>query len=188
LSSKSSNPFWHDGRAIQCNLAGGMCRSFSLNPSGDFMGLISFLFGDGYRPRTQRDQWRPSVIGKTLISPINDYGTCFPCEGSGTRTLQCGACDGSGTHTGECRGCQGTGRFELPAKPCFTCEGLDSSSENPASNAGGTGDFKPAISQSCKKCDGTGKFSAVCRKCSGSGCFPVTCKRCGGSGWHKFKR
>ena len=161
---------------------------FFLNQSGECLGLMSFLFGDGYRPRAQRDQWRPKVIGKNLISPINDYGTCFPCEGSGTRTLPCGACDGSGTHKGQCRGCQGTGRYELPAKPCFTCEGTGLKFGKSCLRCGGTGNFKPAISQTCKKCDGTGNFSAVCRKCSGGGSFSVTCKKCGGSGWHKFKR
>jgi DnaJ-class molecular chaperone len=87
------------------------------------MGLFKFLFGQDTRSRAQRDQYRPSVIGKNLISPINDYGTCLSCEGSGSRTLDCRACSGSGTHTGQCRGCQGSGRFERPAQKCFTCDG-----------------------------------------------------------------
>jgi len=63
------------------------------------VSLLGFFFGDSYRDRAQRDQWRPSTIGKNLISPINDYGHCFPCEGTGSRTLECKVCDGTGNHT-----------------------------------------------------------------------------------------
>lgn len=55
------------------------------------MGLFKFLFGQDHRSRAQRDQYRPSVMWKNLISPINDYGTCFGYEGTGHRTLDCRA-------------------------------------------------------------------------------------------------
>lgn len=151
------------------------------------MGIFQFFFGGGHRPKTQRDQWRPSVFGKNLISPVNQYGTCFSCGGSGSRTLQCGACNGTGTHTGECRGCHGSGRFELPAKPCFTCEGTGQKFGKPCRRCDGSGNFKPAISKLCTRCNGTGRFSDSCKKCDCRGSFTVTCKKCGGSGWHKFK-
>jgi DnaJ-class molecular chaperone len=67
------------------------------------MGLIKFLFGQDNTSKAQRDQYRPSTVGKNLISPINDFGTCFRCEGTGSRTLDCRVCDGTGTYTGEYR-------------------------------------------------------------------------------------
>ena len=152
------------------------------------MGMFNFLFGESHRAKAQRDQWRPSVVGKNLISPINDYGTCFSCEGKGTKNLECRACQGTGTHTGECRGCRGTGRFELPSQACFPCEGTGQKFGSICNKCRGTGNFKPAVSQACRKCNGAGHFSATCRKCSGSGSFTATCKKCDGSGWHKFKR
>lgn len=152
------------------------------------MGLFDFFFGGSHRAKAQRDQWRPSVAGKNLISPINDYGTCFSCGGTGSKTLECGACSNTGTYTGQCRGCRGTGRFELLAKPCYTCDGTGQKFGNPCRRCLGTGNFKPAVSQTCTKCNGTGGFSAACRKCSGRGSFTVTCRKCDGSGWHKFKR
>ena len=57
------------------------------------LGVFKFLFGQDNRSKAQRDQYRPSTLGKNLISPINDYGTCFPCEGTGSRTLECRPCD-----------------------------------------------------------------------------------------------
>jgi hypothetical protein len=151
------------------------------------MGLFGFLFGNSHRDRAQRDQWRPSVVGKNLISPINDYGTCFSCEGSGSRILECRACTGSGSHAGQCRGCQGSGRFERRAQHCFTCRGTGKKFNSRCGRCDGTGEFKPAISRDCRTCSGTGKFSATCNKCDGAGRFTVTCRKCDGSGWHKFK-
>ena len=128
------------------------------------MGLYGFLFGDSNRDRAQRDQWRPSVVGKNLISPINSYGTCFSCEGSGSRTLECRVCNGSGKYTGQCHGCQGSGRFERPAQMCFACDGTGQKLGVPCRRCNGTGEFTAAVSQPCSKCDGTGHFSSNCRK------------------------
>jgi DnaJ-class molecular chaperone len=152
------------------------------------MGIFKFFFGDDNRSRAQRDQWRPSVVGKNLISPINDYGTCFSCDGTGSRTLECRACDGTGTHSAVCRGCGGTGRFERSAQQCFTCQGSGQKFGSPCRKCGGTGQFKPAISEPCRKCGGGGRLSSTCRKCNGAGRFTVTCRKCGGTGWHKFKK
>ncbi len=152
------------------------------------MGLFGFFFGDSNKDRRDRDSWRPSVIAKNAISPINEYGTCFGCNGSGTRTLECRPCGGTGSHNGECRGCRGTGRFERPAQPCFTCEGTGQKFGQPCRRCNGSGNFKPAISDACRKCSGSGRFSATCNKCNGARQFTVTCRKCDGSGWHKRRR
>ena len=52
------------------------------------MGVFKFLFGQDTTSRAQRDQYRPSTISKNLISPINDYGTCFACDGDRQLTCQ----------------------------------------------------------------------------------------------------
>ena len=152
------------------------------------MGVFNFFFGKSDSAKAQRDQWRPSVVAKNVISPINDYGTCFACEGTGQRTLECKVCVGSGQHQGVCDGCGGSGRFERPAKLCFTCQGTGMKAEAKCRSCEGTGNFKPAIADVCRRCSGSGRFSATCRKCGGAGKFTVTCQKCGGSGWHKFKR
>jgi DnaJ-class molecular chaperone len=95
------------------------------------VGWFKFLFGTDNRARAQRDQYSPSVIGKNLISPINDYGTCLACEGRGNRNLDCRVCSASGTRTGPCKGCQGSGRFERPAQKCFTCDGTGKKFNSP---------------------------------------------------------
>jgi DnaJ-class molecular chaperone len=78
------------------------------------LGLLEFLFGTSIKVRAQRDQYWSSVIGKNLISPINDHGTCFTCDGTGQRTLACRACGGSGMHEGNCQHCQASGQIEKP--------------------------------------------------------------------------
>lgn len=152
------------------------------------MGLWNIVFGNDHSARAERDQYRPSVIGKNLISPINSYGTCFGCEGAGTRTLTCNGCGGSGSRSVECRGCAGSGRFERPAKPCFRCNGTGSHQEKPCPKCNGSGVFQAAINAPCNRCSGTGQLTSSCRRCSGAGTFTVTCKRCEGSGWHKSRR
>ena len=152
------------------------------------MGMFEFIFGKGDRAKAKRDQWRPSVIGKNLISPVNDYGTCFSCNGAGSINLECRNCHGTGTHSAQCRGCQGTGQFQLLAKFCFACKGIGQNFGKTCQRCGGTGIYKQAVSQDCKKCDGVGKHSITCKKCHETGKFKVTCKKCGGSGWHKFKK
>lgn len=150
------------------------------------MGMFNFLFGDDYRAKAQRDQYRPSTIGKNFISPINDYGHCFKCDGTGQRTLTCKICSGSGMHTGQCRGCSGTGTFSRPAKECFVCNGTGKKYEKECRKCIGTGEHLPAISQVCNRCDGFGTFKSECRRCNGAGDFNVQCKKCDGSGWHRF--
>ncbi len=152
------------------------------------MGLFGFLFGDSNKDRKDRDSWRPSVIAKNAISPINEYGTCFGCDGTGNRTIDCQRCGGTGEHSGECQGCAGSGRFERPVQSCFTCEGTGQKFGKPCRRCSGSGIFKPAISEACRRCSGSGRYSAVCKKCSGAKQFVVPCRKCGGSGWHKQKR
>lgn len=150
------------------------------------VGLFTTLFGSGYRHRARRDQWMPGTVLKNLISPVNAYGTCFSCRGSGARTLDCRACDGTGKFSGDCRTCAGTGSFSHPAKPCFTCDGTGSVQGVSCRRCAGTGVFKPAQTTPCRKCGGTGHFSATCNRCDGSGEFEVSCHKCAGSGWHRF--
>jgi DnaJ-class molecular chaperone len=153
---------------------------------GMALGLLKFLFGQDNRSKAQRDQWRPSVVGKNLISPINSYGTCFGCQGTGRRTLDCRACSSTGWHSGSCRACDGSGRHERPAKECFGCDGSGSKRGKPCHRCNGSGVFQAAVSETCRKCNGSGRYQMTCRKCSGAGRFTVRCKKCGGSGWHKF--
>lgn len=148
--------------------------------------MFDFLFGNNHRARAQRDQWRPTVIGKNLISPINDYGTCFSCQGGGSRSLNCNACSNSGTHSRQCPRCCGAGEIKFDAKPCFACSGSGQKWGNSCRRCEGSGTFKPAALVPCKKCCGAGQLSDQCRRCSGLGCITVSCRKCGGSGWHKF--
>jgi DnaJ-class molecular chaperone len=150
------------------------------------MSLFGLLFGTSYSNRARRDQYRPSTSIKNFISPINSYGTCFSCDGSGKKTFECKPCDGTGEFSGDCRLCDGTGTYDLPAKPCFTCQSTGLVRGSKCFRCGGTGQHKPALSLPCRKCCGTGSFTSTCNRCSGSGDFCVTCKKCGGSGWHRF--
>lgn len=150
------------------------------------MGLLRILFGTSTKARAVRDQYRPRVVGKNLISPINRYGTCFACSGSGTFSGDCRACSGSGSHGGTCRGCQGSGLKEFQAKPCFACQSQGRVFGKVCQRCHGSGEFKPAAVVVCRKCSGSGRYSSTCRKCNGSGHFSATCKKCGGSGFHQF--
>jgi DnaJ-class molecular chaperone len=150
------------------------------------MGLFGFLFGDDYGNRARRDQYRLNTVGKNLISPINSYGTCFGCEGSGRKTLDCKICNGTGTYSGACKRCAGAGTLSLAAKPCFGCQGTGRIQNHKCNRCKGTGQHKPAIIVTCNKCSGKGRISGTCHKCSGRGQFTVTCRKCGGSGWHRF--
>jgi len=150
------------------------------------MGLLKKLFGSSYSSRAWRDQRHVGTTVKNLISPINDYGTCFKCEGTGTITLECKVCQGKGEYEGQCNYCNGTGTIQLEAKQCFACAGSGKHNGQTCLRCSGTGNFKPAVSRPCHKCQGSGRFSASCRKCEGKGSFSVTCRKCNGSGWHKF--
>lgn len=150
------------------------------------MGLLGFFFGKDHHSRAQRDQWRPSVVGKNLLSPVHDCGTCFACEGAGKRTLTCRACQGTGQYVGDCRHCRGTGACQRPAQICFTCSGQKTVRGQPCRRCRGTGEFRPATSVVCARCQGTGRFQAACRQCSGKGIFTVTCRKCAATGWHRF--
>jgi hypothetical protein len=60
------------------------------------MGIFNTLFGDGYSDRARRDQWKPRVIGKNCISPVNSYGTCFTCKGTGSKPFPVAVVAGGG--------------------------------------------------------------------------------------------
>jgi DnaJ-class molecular chaperone len=139
-----------------------------------------------YKDRARRDQGGFFTLFKNARSPINDYGTCFKCEGSGNVTLTCKVCSGSGTYNGSCRKCDGTGTFLIPERGCLTCEGGGSVRGRPCLKCSGTGVFRAAREVPCAKCEGRGRFSVPCGKCGGAGTFKVSCRKCSGSGWHKF--
>lgn len=149
------------------------------------MGLFSLLFGTSHKARAQRDQWKPRVAGKNLISPINSYGTCFSCNGSGRRVLDCRPCDGRGSF--KCRRCSGNGVMHIPTKRCLACHGNGRSGSGSACRrCAGTGVFEPARTKSCSCASAEGKQKLRCRKCHGSGNFTVSCRKCEGTGWHRF--
>ena len=150
------------------------------------MGILKRLFGDGDSDRAWRDQWKPGTIGKNLISPVNHYGTCFSCEGSGIRSLCCHACGGTGKYSGACRGCNGTGQHHFAAQSCYACRGAGTILGTQCLKCNGTGIYRPASTVACKKCSGTGKFEATCRKCQGNASWSEVCRKCNGTGWHKF--
>lgn len=150
------------------------------------MGMWSFIIGQDYHLRAQRDQWRPMTIGKNLISPVNDYGTCFCCDGEGMRTLKCRVCGGSGSHKYYCRVCQGSGEFVRSALTCFGCQGAGIRRGKACQRCNGTGEFKTPLREACRRCSGSGRFAVVCSRCDGKGSFTLTCRKCSGSGWHRF--
>lgn len=150
------------------------------------MGIIRKLFGGRYSERAWRDQWRPSTVGKNLVSPINDYGHCFSCEGAGERLLECRGCRGTGVYSGDCRKCNGTGVFVLEARECWCCRGSGAVNGTPCRKCMGDGLFKPQKQFECLGCGGTGLYTAGCRRCGGDGSIKVTCRKCEGTGWHKF--
>ena len=155
------------------------------------MGLLSSillyaLFSGGHSQRARRDQRTVRTSFKNLVSPINQYGTCFGCDGSGTRTFDCRVCAGAGLYTGTCRTCGGSGLFTHAAKPCFKCSGTGQFHGMHCLNCGGTGEYRSERTTQCLKCDGSGKFERTCRRCDGHGTVDLTCHKCGGSGWHKF--
>lgn len=149
------------------------------------LGLFNFLFGTSYSSRAKRDQRGLGTTFKNLISPINNYGTCFSCNGSGAKTLDCSLCDGTGTHHGACNRCNGTGTFKFPARSCPTCTGTGLFGIYRCRRCAGVG-LQPPSSAVCNKCHGSGAYSAMCKKCEGAGEFKVSCRKCGGSGWHRF--
>lgn len=150
------------------------------------MGWVQFLFGGRNRDRNQRDQWTPEVVAKNLISPLNRYGTCFPCSGTGSTKLLCHACMGTGQHPGSCYRCRGKGRFERAAKVCFRCQGTGFCLGRECSKCVGTGKFQAASTEICQGCEGTGRHSSTCRRCEGLGNFTKSCKKCEGSGWFQL--
>jgi DnaJ-class molecular chaperone len=149
------------------------------------MNLLRFFFSNDHAPRAARDQWRPSVVGKNIISPINDYGTCFSCEGSGQRIFDCRACDGKGAFN--CRFCPGDGHCQVPAKSCYGCHGTGCIASGKACvRCAGSGIFEQARVVICRCTTNEGKKKLTCRKCDGSGSYTVSCRKCAGSGWHRF--
>ncbi len=151
-------------------------------------GFFGFLFGKGNHDRARRDVYRPSVVAKNAISPINHYGTCFACEGVGRKTRTCGPCRGTGRHVRTCRACRGGGQFERPAQACHTCERTGRIRGEACRRCGGTGLHRPAVSEPCRSCNGEGGLAETCRTCSGVGHFSETCRKCEGTGWHKTRR
>jgi len=91
---------------------------------------LAFLFGSSYKNRARRDRYNPNTALKNLISPVNNYGTCFKCDGTGYKII--------------------------PAKKCFTCNGTGIYHVHTCRKCSGTGEFKAEKRLTCNKCDGNG--------------------------------
>lgn len=141
-----------------------------------------------FEARVERDQDKFWTRAKNKVSPINSYGTCFKCEGSGSITLDCKICKGSGTFKGACKKCSGSGEFTIPARTCLTCDGSGDFHGRVCRKCNGSGVFRAERTVTCNQCDGRGSFSSECNKCGGAGTFRVSCKKCGGSGWYRFPK
>jgi DnaJ-class molecular chaperone len=139
-----------------------------------------------FKARSRDDQDKFFTRTKNKFSPLNTYGTCFKCEGSGKVTLTCKICSGSGTFSGSCRKCEGSGTFTIPERSCLSCQGHGLVHGRTCLKCAGSGVFLPARDVQCEKCDGRGNFFSSCKKCDAAGTFTVTCKKCDGSGWHNF--
>ena len=154
------------------------------------LGLIAagtLLGRSNYRNRARRDQRKFGTKFKNAYSPINDYGTCFTCDGSGLVKLNCWRCNGTGTYEGRCSPCDGSGNFELQREgPCYQCNQTGKFRGNQCQKCTGTGVYRWSKTVVCNKCEGTGDFSASCKRCS-CGTIERSCNKCGGTGWHRFR-
>lgn len=116
------------------------------------------------------------------------FGKCFSCRGYGTYVVQCSACDGAGRREGICKRCEGRKTIEFSALPCRTCDGSGKFDGKPCRRCGATGIFKPAKTETCRNCNGVGRFNTECWKCKGDKKLELECKRCAGSGWWSRSR
>lgn len=83
-------------------------------------------------------------------------GDCYGCNGSGQKSLSCRCCDGIGL-------------VDLPAKPCFRCEGHGTVGVNACRRCDGSGVFQAERTVTCRRCEGAGEITVECRRCTGSG-------------------
>lgn len=169
------------------------------------MGFGSFLFSalcvvsDTVRPshqnrrRAQKDSYNRTY---SFFSGSPNKGTCFSCNGTGSKTVDCRGCSGTGLFSRACNGCNGTGLFTSQAKPCFACNGtgkfhphrLLKGVEAPmCRKCSGTGIFKATTHSVCTRCHGSGNQSKSCNRCNGTGRVKLECKKCSGKGEIDFK-
>jgi hypothetical protein len=134
---------------------------------------------DGAGAEVGNGQTKPSLFFGATRTEYT--GTCYGCDGTGTRTFDCRNCQGSGTYQGQCRLCAGSGQYQPASKPCRLCGGSGRHGTASCRRCSGTGQWVAPASP-CKKCNASGQFSAKCRKCDGTGQFKATCKKCSGSG------
>lgn len=120
-----------------------------------------------------------------VITPLFRNNTCFQCDGRGLLTKDCPACHGRGWHGGTCNACHGKGRHDYPELTCRNCRGTGQHVGRDCLRCVGTGIYREARSEPCRKCDGRGEFHDTCRACSGTRSLTKTCGRCNGSGRHR---
>lgn len=143
------------------------------------------LFDQDRTGRVRRDQRLLGTNLKNSLSPINKYGTCFACNGTGEVTAACRTCAGTGTYRGACRVCQGSGVYRGEQRVCRACSSTGWIGDAPCRICDGTGQYQPPEAP-CRKCGGSGAFTAPCRRCIGAGSIVSTCAKCEGSGWYKL--
>ncbi|HRM68045.1 MAG TPA: hypothetical protein PLO71_01320 [Thauera phenylacetica] len=86
-----------------------------------------------------------------------------------TEDGDCYGCSGSGQKSVRCRSCDGIGLVDLPAKPCFRCEGRGKIGANACRRCSGSGVFQAERTVTCRRCEGAGEIAVECRRCAGSG-------------------
>lgn len=82
---------------------------------------------------------------------------------------ECHSCNGSGQRSFGCRCCEGSGLIDLPAKPCFRCEGYGKVGANVCRRCNGSGVFQAERTVTCRRCEGAAEITVACRRCEGSG-------------------
>lgn len=99
-------------------------------------------------------RYRSGLFGDGVSTTTN--GDCYGCSGTGQKTLGCPSC-------------AGLGQVDLPAKPCFRCEGSGKVGSSTCRRCNGSGIFQPARTVTCRRCEGAGEITVPCRRCAGTG-------------------
>ena len=138
-----------------------------------------------FHEKVERDQGRWSVVVKNAISPVNNYGTCFKCDGKGKVKYDCQGCNGSGKYSAVCRPCGGTGAVSVKDTECRNCGGEGILNNMLCPGCKGNKVWQAHPPKTCDGCLGSGVYKDDCKKCTGAGRFNATCNKCGGSGLFK---
>ena len=131
--------------------------SYAAGDMGDILNMVNTMFGgfsgfggpQGPVPRTQRGKdslaratitLKDAVFGVTANVPVDTYGLCPTCKGTGakqgSRPVTCKACSGHGFVQKARRGMLG---MTMSIEPCDQCGGHGTIIENPCDQCGGHG-------------------------------------------------